>query len=628
LQALSHTSASRVAAPGRTQQDLAPGQPQRSEPSMRRPLLRKLATPLVAALALACGERDAAAPAAAAPQASNGKPERGDWLVLHQLSDPENLNPLTSTDYGSQQVHAWIYPPLVTIDPETRQQRPVIAAALPEISADHLSFTYRLRPGVTFSDGKALTSRDVVFTLKAILHPGVNAPVQRQLYASVADVEALDELSVRIRCREVYFRNPWTLGGIQPIPRHYYDPEDLLGEISIPELLDWDSLAQARREKAERFARQFNEGFQRNPVGPGAYALVDPKRDWVTGERIVLTHRDDFWAPGDSDLGDAWVDRIVFRIINDSSAALVALKARQLDVLETPTFTPIQYLRETNSAKFKRQTGKYAYDGALYYYIGWNQARPIFQDKRVRQAFSHMVDKKNLVEKVMFGLAHPIEGPVSPLREEYNQDLEPWPFDPERARALLADAGWSDTDGDGVLDREIDGKRVPLRFEIVTNAGNETREKVGLVVIDEFKRHGVDVRLRTLDWSIMLEKVKRFDYDAVILGWSGSNVIPPDNYQIWHSSQAVENGSNHVGFRNAEADDLLERYRVEFDAARRKQLYHRFQEIVYDEQPYTFLFSPKELNAWDLRFHGVTWYEGVGANANEWWVPADARLHP
>jgi peptide/nickel transport system substrate-binding protein len=598
---------------------------------MHRALARRTALLLLATLAIACGDGEAPAPAPegapAAAQEGNGKPERGDWLVVHLLSDPESLNPLTAVDLASMQVHALMLPSLVGIDYKTRAQIPVLAEALPEVSADRLSFTYRLRPGITFSDGKPLTAADVVFTMKATLHPRVNAPVQRQMYTSVSDVVALDDLTVRIQCREVYFRNPWTLGGIQTIPRHYYDPENLLGDVTIPELIDWDRLPAAKRERAERFAKQFNEDYQRNPMGAGAYNLADPKRDWVTGERIVLTHRDDFWAPGNTDLGDGWVDRIVFRIINDSNAALVALKAREIDYMDAPAFTPIQYLRETNSPKFKRQTGKIAYDGGYYNYLGWNLKRKIFQDRRVRQALSHLVDKRNLVDKVMFGLAQPLEGPVSPLREEYNRDLKPWPFDPERAKVLLAEAGWSDSDGDRVLDKEIDGRRVPLRFEIITNAGNEVREKVGLVVIDEFKRHGIDATVRTVDWSILIDRAQKFDFDAVILGWVVSNVIPPDNYQVWHSSQAVEHGSNHVAFRNAEADSLLERYRVELDPEKRKELYHRFQEIIYEEQPYTFLFTVKELNAWDLRFKGVTWYEGIGTSVNEWWVPAAARLH-
>jgi peptide/nickel transport system substrate-binding protein len=316
---------------------------------------------------------------------------------------------------------------------------------------------------------------------------------------------------------------------------------------------------------------------------------------------------------------------VVYRIINDTSAALVAFKGRKLDYVG---LTPIQYVRETSSVKFQRQAGKNARDTSSYSYIGWNQKRPIFQDRRVRQALSHLVDKQNLVDKVMLGLAVPVESPIPIMRPEYARDLPPWPFDPARARALLAEAGWVDSDGDGVLDKEIDGRRVPLRFEIISNAGNPLRERIGLVVIDEFKRHGIDASFRSIDWSIMLDRVGHFDFDAVVLGWAPPGAVPPDAYQIWHSSQAVENGSNHVAFENEEVDGILERYRTETDEGKRIELYRRFQQIIYEEQPYTFLFAGKALAAWDLRFRDVKWYPGLPAQLNRWWVPAGQRLHP
>src|SRR5262249_8867694 len=154
---------------------------------------------------------------------------------------------------------------------------------------------------------------------------------------------------------------------------------------------------------------------------------------------------------------------------------------------------------------------------------------------------------------------------------------------------------------------ELEGQRVPLRFEILSNSSNEERKNVGLVVIDEFKRAGIDASLRTVDWSILLEKVKHFDYDAVILGWTSGGSTPPDLYQIWHSSMAVEGGSNHISFMNEEVDKLLTDYRAEFDAAKRKVLIDRIQQILYDLQPYTFVYAPKSLAAYDRRFRNVIW---------------------
>ena len=564
-------------------------------------------------------------PEAAAPISEHaGPPVRGDWLVIHSLADPENLNPLTSNDAGASQVLGWIFPSLLRIDQNTLRLEPLLARELPEVSPDRLSYTYRLREDVSFSDGVPLTAEDVVFTIKAIRHPRVNAAPQRNYYNSVADAVVVDPHTVRISLGEVYFLNDWQLGGISPIPRHYYDPDNLLDGISVAELNHWDDLSPAMKERAERFAKKFNESFNRSPVGPGALVLEDPARDYVTGEKIELRHRAGYFAPGQPLLGDPWVDRVVYRVINDFDAALAARKAGAIDFMG---LRPVQYLKQTNDPRFDEHSVKHVDRAGSYTYIGWNQKRAIFQDKRLRQALSHLVDKQNVCDKLLLGLAEPVESPIYPGRPEFNSALEPWSFDPAKAKALLTEAGWSDTDGDGILDKDIDGARVPLRFEIVSNSGNDDRKNLGLVVVDELKRAGVDASFRAIDWSILLEKVKSFDYDAVILGWTNSGTMPPDLYQIWHSSQAVAGGSNHISFKNEEVDHLLEAYRVEFDAAKRKALYDRVQEILYEEQPYTWVYAPKSLAAYDRRFRGVIWYPTGSTQETEWWVPVASQKY-
>ncbi|MCE2390276.1 MAG: hypothetical protein J4G09_02200 [Proteobacteria bacterium] len=580
---------------------------------------------LLVAFLAACGagDVDEAAPGTPLPD-SETEPVRGDWLVLRLGADPENLNPLTSNDSTSSRVLRWIFPPLNVIDEDTLELEPLLARELPEIAPDRLGYVYRLRNDVTFSDGVPFTAHDVIFTLKATLHPKVAAPHSRNYFNSIAAASVIDEHALSIRLKEVYFRNEYVLGSISPIPRHYYDPDGLLDGISVAELIAWDELDADKRERASLFAERFNRDFQRRPLGPGAYALVDPAADFVTGQRIVLRRRPDFWAPGNIDLEDGWVDRVVFRIVNDNEAALVALKRGDLDHMG---LNPIQHLRATGTPGFARRFDKFVHQRGFYSYIGWNQKRRLFRDRRVRQALSHLVDKRNIVDKVLFGLGEPVESPVSSLRPEHNAALAPWPFDPERASKLLAEAGWRDTDGDGVLDKRIGGESVPLEFEIISNAGNEQRRKVALTALDAFGRVGVRATFRSLDWSIMLDRVRNYDFDAVVLGWVGGILIPPDLYQIWHSSQAVEGGSNYVGFRNEEADRILEAYRVEFDPAERKRLYDRLQEILYAEQPYTFLYTPKTIEAWDRRFEGVRWIPGVGSDLHEWWVPVSRQRH-
>ena len=546
-----------------------------------------------------------------------GKPVRGDWLVLWLLADPENLNPITSNDSAANAVLRWIFLALLDPDNETLELRPLVARDLPEVSEDKLTYTFRLREGVTFSDGKPLTAEDVVFTLKVIKHPRVNAPHSRNYYESVRDVVAVDALTVRFDLKRLYFRNDLVLGGTQPIPRHHYDPEGLLDSFSVADLDAFDRLPPDRQERATRFAKAFNENFQRNPLGPGPFVLADPEKDYKTGERVILRHRDNYWAPDNTKLGDAWVDRIVLRIINDREAALVALKNGDLDVMG---MSPLQYRINRNNSNFKEKIATKVHMSPGYSYVGWNEKKRLFRDVRVRRALSHFVDKKNLVAKILHGFGVPVESPIFIERPEYNRDLKPYAYDPSRGKALLAEAGWRDTNGDGVLDKEIEGERVDFSFELISNSGNDIRRDIGLALIDELKRAGIDVRFRAVDWAIMLEKVKKFDFDAVVLGW-GMSVMVPDSYQVWHSSQAVEGGSNHVYFRNAEVDRILEEYRVTFDAEKRKRLYDRFQEILYEEQPYTFLFMQRAITAWDPRFRGVAWYPSGSTDLLAWWVP-------
>ena len=576
---------------------------------------------------LGCGAPQQAADdtaRAATPVAeSNGVPERGDWLVQWSLADPESLNPLTSSDAASSSVLGWIMPTLLTLDNETLEPRPVIARELPEISEDKLVYTFRLREDVTFPDGSPVVAEDLIFTLKTLKNPRVLAPHLRNYFNSVVDATAVDPHTLRIDMRERYFRNIYVMGSIAPLPRYHYDPEGLLDGISLPQIENFDELDAETKERAERFAARFNEDFHRHPVGAGAFEIRNPETDVVTGEKITLYRREAFWAPDDPRFGDAWVNRIVYRVINDREAALVAFKGGDLDVMG---LTPLQNERQTNNARFKNRAQKKIHTSPGYTYIGWNMTKPLFQDVRVRRALGYFVDKQNIIEQVLRGLAVPIESSVFVERPEYNRNLAGHVFDPERGKELLAEAGWVDSDGDGVLDKELDGTRVALEFEIISNTGNDIRQAVGLAVIDEMKRAGIGASYRSIDWSIMLDRVKRFNYDAVILGWAMS-ITPPDPYQLWHSTQAVEGGSNHVYFKNEEVDGILEAYRVEFDPDVRKKLIDRFQEILYEEQPYTFLFMQRAITAWDRRFHGVTWYPSGSSDLNEWWVPLASQRH-
>jgi peptide/nickel transport system substrate-binding protein len=567
---------------------------------------------LIVLLLSGCGERGdggKTAPSAQPPIQAAGPPVSGDWLLMHSLSDPEQLNPLTSNDAAASALLQFIFQSLLTRDPRTLELKPLIAEDRPTISDDKLTYTFKIRRDARFQDGQPLTGADVLFSIKAIKHPLVNAPFLRVYFNSVIDARLLDDFTIQFKIKEPYFLNESVLGGIDVLPRHYYDPENLLGKVGVADLA---GPVERLSAAAKKFAEQFNKNFSRNPMGSGPYKFDA----WKTGREIELVRDPGYWGYGKPDIDQAYVDRHRYRIINNMDAALVTLKSGGLDEMG---LTPIQHVRGTSSERFNGDYRKYEYFAPNYSYIGWNNNHPIFGDKLTRKAMTYFTNREQMIKSILFGLGEVVEGPIYFFRPEYDKTLESYSFDPQKGLQLLQEAGWSDSDGDGVLDKTIGGQKRPFRFELKINSGNTTRKSVALVLQDELRKHGIDVSVREIDWTIFLGDVKARRFDAVILGWAMS-VGEPDAYQVWHSSQAENQGSNHISYKNPRVDRILEEYRRTFDAAKRIELYREFQQILNDEQPYTFLFVGKSVVAAHRRIQGIETFPG-GLRPIDWWVP-------
>lgn len=543
-------------------------------------------------------------------------PVIGDWLLLHMLSDPEQLNPLTSNDAGASSILGYVFQGLLTRDPRTLELKPLLAESRPVISADKRTYTFKIRRDATFQDGHPLTGEDVLFSIKALKCSLVNAPFIRVYYASVVDAELVDDYTIRFITKEPYFLNEDVLGGIDVLPRHFYDPENLLKDVTVREVSRGDSQLP---DNVRRFADNFNKNYNRNPMGSGPYKF----QSWKTGQEVILVRDQTYWGKGMPGIDQPYLDVYRYRVINNLDAALVRLKSGGLD---TMGLQPLQHLRQTRSKRFQKNYRKLLYFSPGFTYIGWNNAHPIFRDKRVRKAMTYLTNRKQMVKTILFGFGQVIDSPIYRFRPEYDESLVSIPYDPKKALGLLREAGWKDTDGDGVLDKVIDGKSTPFRFEIKFNSGNTIRKSVVLTLQDELKKHGISVSVRQLDWTIFLDDVKNHKFDAMVLGWAMS-VRDPDSFQVWHSSQAENKGSNMISFKNARVDKILEDYRREFDPKIRIEMYREFQRILHDEQPYTFLFMGKRISAVHRRFRGVEVLPIGGLRSLEWWVPRSSQKY-
>ena len=488
-------------------------------------------------------------------------------------ADAKRLIPMLATDSASGDISGWIFNGLTKYDKDIK-----ITGDLAEswdVSADGLTITFHLRRNVKWHDGAPFTSRDVLFTYKTLKDPGVATPYSDSL-GPVSKVEALDDYTVRVTYKEPFAPalESWGMG---IIPEHLLKGKDIN-----------------------------KDGFNRKPVGTGPYRFGE----WITGNRIVLAANDDYFE------GRPHIDKFVARILPDQATEFLELKARGIDYMG---LNPVQYARQSDTEDIGRHFNKLRYPAFAYTYLGYNLKDGKFADKRVRQAISYAINRDSIIQGVLLGLGSPCTGPFPPESWAFNKDVKGYTYDPDKAKALLAEAGWKDTDGDGTLDK--DGE--PFRFTILTNQANEERKKAGQIIQQDLKKVGIDVKLNALEWQALLHDfIDKRKFEVIILGWALSR--DPDAYDIWHSSKTKEGEFNFVGYDNPEVDGLLIEGRQTFDAGKRKEIYHRLHSILSDDAPYTFLYVPDALPILHKRFKGVKKEPlGIWYNFKDWHVPED-----
>ena len=336
---------------------------------------------------------------------------------------------------------------------------------------------------------------------------------------------------------------------------------------------------------------------------------------WPEGERrCERTNRAILISNHDYFEGRPYIDGVIYRIIPDLATMFLELKAGNIDYMG---LTPLQYLRQTDTPKFKKNYRKYKYLSFAYTYLGYNLLNPEFQDRRVRQAISYAIDKDEIIEGVLLGLGEVATGPYKPGTWQYNPDVKRYPYDPERSRRLLKEAGWIDTDGDGI--REKDGK--PFEFTVITNQGNNQRSKTAEIIQRRLAEVGIKMKIRTLEWATFInEYIDKKKFEATILGWTIGQ--DPDLFDVWHSSKTGFKELNFISYQNKEVDRLIMEGRHTFDRKKRKKAYFRIQEILAEDQPYTFLYVPYALPVIHERFRGIEPAPaGISYNFTKWYVP-------
>ncbi len=460
----------------------------------------------------------------------------------------------------------------------------------------------KIREEAVWDNGTPITAEDVIFTTKTIKNPKVNAALLRSFFESVEDIIINDNNPKKftVICNKSYHLAEFVISTQLVFPAYFYDPQGLMIDFSIPELNDPSNLGQLiANPRIVDFAEEFNTKYSHEPemiVGAGPYKVTEV----VTHQVIKLERKKDWWGDNiDVDYIAAYPPKILYKIIDDDNTSILSLKEQELDVM---TYVPEEHFLELKESKRASDNFNfYAKNSFAYRYIGINMNQSKLNDVRVRKAIAHLVDKQVVIDELCNGLASIVDGPVSPLKKYYNHNIPKVEFSVSKAKELLTEAGWVDTDGDNILDKVVDGKRISLNLKFVYPQGKQFYKDIAQILKDEAARVGIHIEMASREWAVLMDDLKGRNFDLICLGW-GQTPFLDDFKQTWHTSSDTYEGSNIVGFGNHQTDLLIDNIRETIDESKRNEMYLKFQEIVAEHQPYIFLVAPKLCTAISKRF--------------------------
>lgn len=492
-----------------------------------------------------------------------------DWdatLVRHLSGDAKSMNPLMASSTSEFEVNGLTSFGVFSFDWEMKPLAIADVTVSWQTSKDGMYDKVVLRDDLTWSDGKPITAHDVVFSFQTIMNPRVPVPAVRAGTDELRWVEAYDDHTLVYFHKKPSPTNIWNIN-FPVIPKHIYE------------------------ESVEEDPTMANSDYhikqEQNPVCGGPYTIS--KR--VRGQEIVLQRRDD-WFKKDGQLVRTLrhFKEIRCRVIEDPNTSLLALRAGEI---EETMLTAEQWITEqTNNAAFYERNTKATGTQWVSFHFVWNTETPFFSDKRVRQAMSYAFDHDEMLDKLFYGLYEPAVGPFHPTAwMAPKKGLEPYKQDLDKAEDLLDEAGWVDSDGDGIRDKRVDGKKLDFEFTMLCST-TPNSIKVSELMKQNLDQIGIVCNVKPTEFTVLQQLEIEHKFHAAMGGW-GTGTDPDTNINIFGTGENRNFGS----YSNPEVDRLFAEGRKEFDPDKRAAIYAKIHEIVYEDQAYTWLF-------WRNAFYG------------------------
>ncbi len=518
---------------------------------------------------------------------------KGGNITLHTSEFPKSFNYYINNAVDASIVFSLVYESLISIHPETLEFMPLLAKSW-RISKDKKTFIFEIDERAKWADGKPVTAYDVLFTYETIMNPSNMTSVQRIFLSRFNKPEILGERKIKFVAKNVHYNNFITLGGLNILPKHLFE--------------------------GKNFNRDFNNNL---PAGSGPYVLSEVKE----GRYYILKRRGDYWGYAlPHQTGIYNFDRIKFKVIRDDNVAFEAFKKGDFDIFTS--ITAKRWVTETNSIHFQKnwilRKKIYNFRPQGFSGIALNMRKPIFKDKRVRQALFMLFDRETLIKTLMYNEYKPLNSYWASINTQPEKII---PYNPEKAKMLLKEAGYDRLDNEGYLVNK-EGNRLEFKIYYVT----EAFEKHLTTYVESCRKVGVKVNLERLSWATLLKKLDNYDFDALTIGWSTSLFEDPE--QLWHSRHINEAGGNNLpGYKNKEVDRLIEMLPPIFDVAKRNEIIKQIDNIIYEEVPYILFWGANYEKIFYKPIFGMpknclTKYGSVYDFLVYWWIdPEKEKLY-
>jgi len=541
-------------------------------------------------------------------------------VIAHILSQPDGLHPCNDNSVMRSFIFNYTQKFIVGMDLESLENIPVLSESLAEISEDGLAYTFKIKDGIKWDNGEPFTAKDVEFSTKATLcHLTNNAQIRSNYSTVIKSIQLYENnpLKFTMHAQGVHVNNKIIIGGITMMQKSYWDPNKVLDKISFDQII---SRSFKESEEISDWFNAFNHadnGYQPEKlVGLGPYQVDE----WVPSQYITIVKKDNWWGKNSESIYDkALPEKIIFKVIREDASAYLALKNQELDA--TTSVGTVKLMKLQEREYFNKNYHSEFKDRYAYNYIGLNMKpdgiknKPFFVDQKVRRAIAYLTPVDEIIEVMVHGKASRQAAQISHLKSTYNDTLKLIPLDIEKAKELLTEAGWVDSDGDNIRDKVINGEKIKFKFKLSYMTSPLTKEIV-LMIKESMYKAGIVADPNGMDFSLFYKNAQDHNFEAMLGGWGGSASYS-NPMQLWHTSSWATKGSNFCGFGDAASDALINLANSSLDSAAHTEALWKLQARIYNDQPYVFLYSTKNKIAIHKRFDNRnTYFERPGLMLN------------